>query len=234
MRQLHCILLLAALTGGCSSQSPSTPVAPTPPATVNPPAEIPPAPVARLAVTVDGLQGSAAISGASVVRFDATGSSGTGLRFGLDFGDGQGADLATATHIYQDANTTRRARVIVTDSLGRVDQASIEVVLKTISGTWTNTVYNENARRYEFRRLYITQLTGPSVIGEYMHPEGWTTPITGQVLARGATVNLTDGTITFSSDASNGFNSDLSAVSMRVRGGSADGLVLTFSRSANY
>ena len=56
--------------------------------------------MARLAVSVDSRASLVALQALSEVKLDAGGSSGTGLRYALDFGDGQGVDAATAQHIY--------------------------------------------------------------------------------------------------------------------------------------
>ena len=229
---LAAVLLCAALLQTACSDTPTPPVAPTPPAPPPAPVEVPPAPVARLAVTVDGQSGNTAIQNGSTVTLDASGSSGVGLRYGLDFGDGQGVDLSTGAHVYQGTGTYK-VRVIVTDSLGRTDQASAEVTVKNVTGAWFHGFYNSNALRYESRTLTIAQQNGRSVAGSYTHPEGWASPFTGDVSARGATLNLNDGTITFASVAGGGFNADLTALSVKVRGGSADGFTLTFTRSAS-
>src|SRR5205085_1923271 len=150
-------------------------------------------------VSIDGGGGYTAIAAASTVSFDANGSSGTGLRYGIDFGDGQGLDVVSGSHVYA-SDRVYRARLIVTDTLGRTDQVTANVTVKAITGAWSNSTYNENARRYEYRTLNITQQDGRRVTGQYTHPEGWTTPFSGEVSAsRGATLNLSDGTITFAS-----------------------------------
>jgi len=228
---------VALMAGACSKDSPTiitpTPLAPAP-VVPAPPPEVPAAPVARLGVTIDGKSGFAAVAAASTVAFDGTGSSGSGLRFGLDFGDGTGVDQASGSRVYQSGSRTYRVRLIVTDALGRTDTATADVTVKSVTGAWSNGIYNANARRYESRALNITQQNGSSVTGQYTHPEGWTTPFTGEVLgSRGARLDLTDGTITFASTDVDGFNPDLSSLSLKVRGGSADGLVLTFSRSGS-
>jgi hypothetical protein len=229
-----CVLTLSACSG---STSPTPTIVVVPPAVTPtpPPAEIPAAPVARLSITVDGAAGFSAIAGSSTVAFDASASSGSGLRYGFDFGDGQGVDAVSGSHVYSSASKVYKVRLIVTDSLGRTDQATADVTVKSITGSWSNSIYNANARRSEYRVLNITKQDGTHVDGQYTHPEGWTTAFSGDVSAsRGAALNLVDGTVSFTSDAGNGFNSDLSTLSVKTRGGSADGLVLTFTRYNSY
>jgi PKD repeat protein len=234
MRSIALPLLVGAVwVGACSgTATPTAPiiVTPAPVAAPVPPPEIPAAPVARLSVSIDGSGSYAAIAAASTVSFDAGGSSGSGLRYGLDFGDGQGIDAVNGAHVYTAARVYR-VRLIVTDSLGRTDQATADVTVKSIAGYWSNSTYNQSARRYESRALDIMQQSGAHVTGQYTHPEGWTTPFSGDVSAsRGATLSLSDGTISFASDGTSGFNLALTSLNVRVRGGSADGLILTFTR----
>lgn len=91
----------------------------------------------------------------------------------------------------------------------------------------------------ETRLLSLTQ--GPSadgatavLTGAYAHPAGDAEPVQGTVEDTGTIRNLrtNTGSIVFSGDPGDGqgVNPDASALRLNVRGGSADGMVLTFSR----
>jgi len=222
-------LLSASTIIACSG---STPQAPTAPAPVPPPSPGPPpaAPVARMSVSIDSHGSSIAIQGLSVVKFDASGSSGTGLRFGLDFGDGQGADAAVATHVYGSGHTYK-ARAIVTDAQGRIDSVTTDVVVRSVEGAWNSGIYNAVAKRYEYRTLDIHTQDGRKITGVYTHPEGFTSPFVGDVEGdRGLNVRLTDGTISFSNAGGDGVSSDATEVTLTMQGGSANGQTLVFDR----
>jgi hypothetical protein len=123
--------------------------------------------------------------------------------------------------------------------LGRTDTATVDVVVRSIAGTWYNSIDNQNAKRYESRTLTISQApgaqSGSSIAGNYQHPEGWTTPFNGSVsTGRQVKLDLTDGTISMNGASEYtdryGASADLTKIALLVRGGSADGLVLTFTR----
>jgi PKD domain len=209
--------------------SPTSPTA-APAATAAQPAVVPVAPVARLGVSIDGGQSVVAIQAASTVTFDATGSSGTGLRFGIDYGDGQGSDQPVGTHTYQ-LDKTYHARVIVTDSSGRTDSAAADVVVHTLVGQWDNFIYDPWKHIYESRRLTITGQTGRVITGIHSNSSGHTSGLTGEVTSdRGITLRLTDGTVSFSSEPPDGIDSQVTAFSVLVKGGSADAKTLSFSK----
>jgi PKD domain-containing protein len=219
------VVLLAVGCGGASSPAvPSvSPVVPSPVA-------VAPAPVARLGLSVDG-GALVALRGISAVMFDASGSSGTGLRYGLDFGDGQGSDRPTASHVYQTGGKIYKARAVVTDSMGRIDSASTDIEVTSIDGTWYSFIFNPSTKRGESRVLNILTQTGKQLTGVYTHPESNTTNFTGEVTDdRSLNVVLSDQTITFRSQGPNGISSDANHITVMVKGGSADGMTLTFAR----
>jgi PKD repeat protein len=179
---------------------------------------------------IDSRGSSVAIQSLSAVKFDASGSSGTGLRFALDFGDGQAIDRAVATHVYASAHTYT-VRATVTDSLGRTDSVASQVVVRSVEGSWSNLMVNSANGRYESRSLDISNQAGRAISGVYFHPEGYTSSFAGNMEGeRGLIVRLTDGTISFSTIGIDGFSSDATTVSLVMRGGSADGQTLVFSR----
>lgn len=65
--------------------------------------------------------------------------------------------------------------------------------------------------------------------GTYTHPEGYTSPMAGELFGERELV-LTIPAITFRSESGTGFNNDASRFTVMAHGGSASGLALTFSR----
>lgn len=220
-------LAMAACGGPTSTPIIPTPIPSAPPPEPEPP---PPAPLARLAVTVDGASVFTVIPHLDTVNVDASGSSGTGLRFGIDYGDGAGIDEPAGSHVYTGAGAYR-VRVLVTDSLGRTDMASVNLVATPLDGLWRNSIYNSAAKRYESRSLRIAFVGGRDLGGTYTHPEGHTHDVSGRFgERRSLTLRLSDGTITFSTPPL-GFDAAVSRMQVQVRGGSADGQTLIFDRS---
>jgi hypothetical protein len=223
------MLALAGWTLLCAGCSDDPPAAPSPPPIVE--VQVPAAPIARLAVTVDGRGSLVAIQNLSDVRMDASGSSGTGLRYSLDFGDGAGADEPSAQHVYGTGGRTYALRAIVTDSLGRTDTARLDLSVRGAEGRWLNSMFNANANRSESRTLEITNQNGRTLTGLYRHPEGYTSPFLGELQGeRGLVLELLGGGIRFTGADSNGFNSEATRFTVHVRGGSADGMTLVFQR----
>ncbi|HXH21972.1 MAG TPA: PKD domain-containing protein [Dehalococcoidia bacterium] len=218
------LALLAVAGCGGSERVPTTPSVPPPP----PP--VPAAPVARLAVKIDSRNSPVAIQDLSNVTFDATGSSGTGLRYSLDFGDGTGVDEPIGRHVYT-VSRTYTARAIITDSLGRTDSVSVNVVVRNVQGRWYNGFYNYNRGRYEERYLDIRSQSGTSLEGIYTHPERFMTRFDGVLSGeRDIMLKLEGNTITFTGADGNGIDGEVTALSLLVRGGSADGLTLQFKK----
>src|SRR6185436_4426628 len=109
--------LLLLLTG-CGRSSP--PTAPTP-------APGPGAgPQASFKLTVDSLGSQEALTDASEVTVDAGASTGEGLRYLVDFGDGFTSTEPVARHVYRAAGTYR-ITVTLTDATGRIAAASREL-----------------------------------------------------------------------------------------------------------
>ena len=175
-----------------------------------------------------------AIAGATTVRFDVLGSSGSTIS--LDFGDGKassspGSCLPTTClyfeHTYAAPLGIRTAALTAIQD-GTERTATATVVVGDLSGTWANTVLNPSNGRTETRRLVLSG--GSSLTGSYVHPEGNSEPLTGTVNSYGSVnLRLNSGTVSMRGidldDA--GVRSD-TTIKLTVTGGSADGLTLTF------
>jgi hypothetical protein len=124
------------------------------------------------------------------------------------------------------------ARVTVTDSLGRTSVAEKRVVVGSLEHTFGNSIWNGSAGTYEYRTLQITNQSGAQVSGSYMHPEGHYVSFEGSLSGeRNITLTLLDNTVTFAGNRpAGGIGDDCRSLTMLVRGGSADGMTLIFTR----
>ena len=102
---------LSALSVGCAGN----PAAPTPAASAH----------AALKVTFGRL--STAITGLTQIQFDALGSTGEGLSYRIDFGDGQTTAKPVAMHSVNVAGKLT-ARLTVVDRAGRADSVEVPYV----------------------------------------------------------------------------------------------------------
>jgi hypothetical protein len=186
-----------------------------------------------------------ALQDISTVTFDVSVSTGTGLSYRLAYGD---AIIDTNPmffptrgtwfdHVYH-ALGTCSAQLTVTDAQGRQATTSASVTVKNLTATWGNVIRNPSNGHTESRLLTLIQ--GPAsggaatLTGNYTNPAGNTEPLRGTVDDTGTIrdLALTSGTITFNGNTldGNGVSPDASLLKLIVRGGSADGLTLTFSR----
>jgi hypothetical protein len=173
--------------------------------------------------------------------FDASQSTGDGLSFVIDFGDGTFANSALAHHVLLTAPSRlqqRTARAFVVDRFGRVGSGTASFWLTSISDPsyyyFTNSFQNPATGDKEYRVLGFGDQNGTQVTGIYgSYADGGRIPFTA-TLSGGNHIHLRlddglemDGTFTDQPPPS--------AVPyapwliLRVRGGSADGAELTFS-----
>ncbi len=161
-----CVLFLAACGDSARPSGPS----PTPDPSV-----------ARLAVTIDSLGSSAAITSLSQVEFDARGSTGPGpLQYAIDFGDQTSATAAQVRHVYQ-APGIYQASVTVTDAAGRRSSATQTVTVRSLIGSWYAAGLNRARGRAEVRRLTLASQDGATVSGEFQVFGGAVTRVTGRL-----------------------------------------------------
>lgn len=187
-----------------------------------------------------------AIQDVTLVTFDVSGSTGAGLSYRIQYGDGtidttplpsfpgRGTEFQHTYH----ATGTFAAQLVVTDAQNRQASASTFVTVKNLTGIWGNVIKNPSTGLTEARLLQLIQGGAQgglaSLTGSYTHPAGNSEPLKGTVEDTGTIRNLAlnSGTITFDGNTldGNGANSDVSAIKLTVKGGSADGLTLTFVR----
>jgi PKD domain len=181
------------------------------------------------------------IMGLTPITFDASGSLGDSLSYFIELGDGATTSQAkTVQAVLLDGWLTARATTV--DKYGRLDSVSRSFLVRPLTQleipcceTWYNIVLN--AGKTEQRNLRFTSHIGHHVAGFYAHPtnNGWETRFTGSVGgAQDLHLRLDDGTIelsgTISSDVTRrGTNyCSYTFLTLALRGGSADGLVLPF------
>jgi hypothetical protein len=206
------------------------------------------APTAVMSVRISATSSyglTVALQDVSTVTFDVSGSAGIGLSYRLAYGDGV-IDTNPMTfphkgtwfdHRYH-ALGTFAAQLTVTDSQGRQASTNASVTVKNLTATWGNVIRNPSNGLTESRLLTLIQGPatggGASLTGTYTHPAGNREPVTGTVEDTGTIRNLavSSGAITFSGNTldGNGVSPDASSLKLIVKGGSADGLTLTFSR----
>jgi PKD repeat protein len=182
---------------------------------------------AQLTVKIDGADSAVAIASVSEATFEAR-TSGNAVHYDIQFGDGQSASTATASHVYEQAGTFTAA-LTVTDAAGRRESISRTVVVKTVEGTWFHLGYNEKTRSGEFHRLTIATQEGTAVRGVYTSLGAGDRPLVG-TLGRGRTVRLRadyDG-LEFEGTVPSAILAENQPWSLRGIGGSVDGLTMPF------
>jgi PKD repeat protein len=169
------VLILAGLVAvaGCDRSSPS-PAAPTP-------APSPGAgPSASFKLTVDNAGSQDALTGVSEITVDAGASTGSGLKYLVNFGDGATASEPVARHVYDKAGTYR-ITVTLTDATGRIDTASRDLAVASPLGAWLYSGYIARTRAVEVRTLTLTAQDGATVRGVLSRYGVTDAPVTGRL-----------------------------------------------------
>jgi hypothetical protein len=218
-------LLLLLLSIGCG-RSPSSP---TPTPGVRPTGT---APTVVIAITIDSTGSREAISGVSDVTVDASASSGSGLRYRIEFGDGTAATERTARHIYPAAGTYK-ATVTVTDDAGRSAVASTDVVVSSLLGRWVHAAYFTRANRVGVWLLTITSQEGATVRGMLTEDNADRGTVTGSISAdRRVRLVFDRSSETFEGTIPSAFGADGSTLGLTIRGDSSNGEAFSFKRAA--
>ena len=208
------VLAGVLLSAGCSSPAPTTPTGA--------------APVASLSVTID-TNATAAIPFLSVVRFDASASTGTGLSFHIDMGDGTTAQGPRAEHVYLQGNTVRTVEVTVTDSAGRTSRASGQVLIASITRGWFSISYSAAIQKNVSHWLTIESQRGTELSGTYYDDVGTKKAFSGLLLPnRGIILTLSDGSGEFVGLPPQGIDAKAQRLTLKAKGGWADGQTLEF------
>lgn len=242
MRMSRSLVVLAGLLSAACSTTATAP-APTPPAPVAA------APVAAFAIRTGGPE-VLAVGGFTTVTVDASASTGDGLHFEVDFGDGATATTAVSSHVAAPATRLegerRTARVTVTDRLGRSHSAMQDyfVVNLGTDSSW-----------FTMPSAHALKLTvdGPGLTGWHTSPENGfigdlrrSRRLIGRLTgSHGLDVSTDDGAFSFvgsvvwrtppSAEAwANGMYQENVRLRLTVRGGIHDGETFDFRYSDPY
>jgi PKD repeat protein len=223
---LALLLLLPSLGCGRSPAQPtSTPLVTTATA----------APAAAIAVTIDSNGAREAIAGVSEVSVDASASTGSALRYRIEFGDGTVAIERTARHTYATAGT-HKITVTVTDDSGRSASASNEVVVASPLGRWVHAGWFARANRIGVWALMITMITtqdGTTVRGALTEDNADRGTVTGSIGSdRRVRLVLDRSGESLEGVIPSAFASEGAALGLTMRGGSSSGEAFTFKRIA--
>jgi hypothetical protein len=114
------LLAFALLALAACSGSPTRPSTGSPASTAQPSAATTAPPSAQLTLLIDNYGSTVAIAGASSVTFDMRESTGTGLKYEVDFGDGATSSQSVSRHVYFSSRYQDfSVRATVTDQFGR-------------------------------------------------------------------------------------------------------------------
>lgn len=170
--------------------------------------------------------------------FDASASTGDGLTYQIEFGDGQVTSEPVAVHATSRASRMT-ARLTVRDRLGRGDTVSVPYLVMAVDEPlfWFHSTRTGNTTT--IRRLFLRQ-SETGISGSYSGPEG-STRVTGVLTGeRGLRLVSDDGNIEWTgavewrTDRDWGLNSSGVALRLRVVRGATDGAEFDFHYADPY
>lgn len=217
MRRTLLTPVLALVAAACGSHPPTTPSTTTGAGA---------APSAAIDVKADAAGSRDAIAALSEVVADASRSTGTGLTFSIDFGDGTTATTASAKHVYS-VPASYTITATVTDPQGRTASAANEIVVRTVTGSWFHAGAIERTKRVEVRQLTIDAQDGASVRGTYRLAGSPNRPFTGALTAP-REIHLTAGSVSLDGTLPGRLNDEAVSWPLIVQGDGADGQRLDF------
>ena len=175
---IHGLMRVLVATMACQAFARTdSPQSLTQPSTQSPPLD---APIVK--VLVDGERAATAVVNVSEVTFDASETPGDKLRFEIQFGDGDSASTSVSTHVYRTPGTYK-ATITSIDAAGRKASTNEDVVVRVFQGVWFQAGVNPRTRRFEGRRLTVTDQEGADLRGVYA---SWGEPdrmVTGRLSA---------------------------------------------------
>jgi hypothetical protein len=207
MRWLSLAPCLALVFTACGSHPPTSPSTTSPSPTTGGSGG---APTVTLDVKADAAGSRDAIASLSEVLVDASDSAGTGLTFAIDFGDGATATTASAKHVYA-SPSTYTITATVTDSQGRKGNATKQIAVRDVTGSWFQAGFVDRTKRVEVRHLTIDAQTGTSVRGSYDVNGGATRAFTGTLSAPRAIRLTADGGVSLEGTLPGRLNDDPSS-----------------------
>lgn len=234
MRKVVACGLTAFLAAACGSDQAA-------PSSASP-STVSPAPKAALSVGRGDVNPPLGVADFTQLVFDGTRSSGDGLTYLLEFGDGTSSTQPVATHRGNRSLTSAlTARLTVTDRHGRSDSATQPYFLASVanvSGTFWFHNLSVGPRTIQ-RTLFLTQ-DGATLSGWYKGPEAGNQRVSGTLNDdRAIHLRTEDGSIEFRGAVDwKPDNTNLSQarvlLRLSVRGGTAGGTVLDFAFAEPY
>lgn len=223
---MRAALLLITVLVAASCSSPSAP----PTQVTQVPAPTPTSAAPRAAMTVGKLSPALVWFGQPTV-FDASTSSGDGLRYHIDFGDGTSADGPTVAHVSQSDQENQKATLTVMDAFGRTDAVTVPVMVVRADTAlfW----FHESNRRVSLRQA------GDSVSGSFSSPAG-NLKVIGRVLDdRRIEMESEDGRVRLTGTTEWAQSGKLGSANkvilrLRVSGGPDDGQTFEFRYANPY
>jgi len=223
MRWRSLVPVLAVVLTACGSHPPTTPSSTAPPSTGSGAG-----PTAAIDVKADAAGSRDAIASLSEVIVDASGSTGTGLTFAIDFGDGASATSASTKHVYA-TPSTYTITATVTDSQGRKANATKEIAVRDVTGKWFQAGFVAKTTRVEVRNLSIDAQTGTIVRGIYRVTGNADRAFTGTLIAPRDIRMATNDGVSLIGTVPGRINDEAAPWTLIAQGDSADGQRLDFN-----
>jgi len=191
-----------------------------------------PGPDTRIDIRWDESLAWRPIMGLTSIKYDVTRSSGDGMSYVIEYGDGEHTTDPSSFH-KSNRDGELVIRLVAADRFGRVKVTTTPLAVLSLrdnSGSaWYSSFLNPVTQQYEFRQMAFRTHEGNFVTGSYSHPGGGTSNFHG-VLSGDNRINLSldlggiefNGTIVLA----NLYYSW--RMHLLFRGGSADGATLDF------
>lgn len=211
--------------------------------TATAPSQASAAPVARLVIPTEGTF-PLGIQNQTALAFDASSSIGDGLKYRIEFGDGEEASTSVAYHVGRSVGV-QTARLTVTDSLGRTSSAVAQYatvdVANGIEEWWSNEADRDTA---DYRlRLDVREDHRASIWLSF--PETFRASTTWDVSGAAIQIRSLDGAISLEGRAEwigdnvnanycRQYASECIQLRLRGTGGPLSGRTFTFRRRDSY
>ena len=211
--------LTIALAACGKSKPPTSPTSTTPGSTGGP--------TITIDVKADAAGSRDAVASLSEVIVDVSASTGAGLTYAIDFGDGVIATTATARHVYAAASTYTITGTVI-DSQNRKATVTKPIAVREATGSWFQAGYVDRTKRVEVRRLSIDAQTGTTVRGTYRVTGNADRIVTGTLIPpRDIRMTASDG-VSLIGTLPGRLNDDAVLWTLIAGGDSADGQRLDF------
>jgi hypothetical protein len=191
------------------------------------------APDTRIDIRWDESLAAGPIMGLTTIKYDASRSTGDGLGYVIEYGDGQHTNEPLSFHKSGRAGDLV-IRLVVADRFARVQVITTPLLVVSLrdggGSAWYSAFANPVTGEREARRLSFDSHEGPYVTGRYRHPHGGLSDFHGVLSGENEIrLNLNLGGIEFTGKIIRAGFYHTWRMSLLLRGGSADGQTLDFS-----